>query len=151
MATKIVGAESKSQRSTSPGETADVIAFVGEDPGASDSESSSSLSDRGIAVLNAPKMSRRKVKAGSARKTGGISREATVPVKPKTGPKVITGLEPRQTLGASCGASGAMASGAKAPDAETAGPAREGENRKMVSFTMDGRYNKAFANHGAIP
>ena len=116
-------------------------------------------------MLNAPKMSRRKVKAGSAHKTGGISREATVPVKPWTGcPKDITGLEPRQTLGpVVLGASGAMASGAKAPDAEkpeprqwsrhvikevtspteTADPPRDGEVRKMVSLTMDGRSKKA--------
>ena len=67
MALKIAGAESKSQRSTSPGKTADVIALIDEDPGASDSESSSSLSDRGIAMLNAPKMSRRKVQAASPR------------------------------------------------------------------------------------
>ena len=101
LALQIAGAESKSQRSTSPGKTADVIALIDEDLGAIDSESSSSLSDRGIAMLNAPKMSRRKVKAGSARETGGISRKAAVPVKPKTGPEVIIGLEPRQTLGAS--------------------------------------------------
>ena len=124
MATKIVGAESKSQRSTSPGKTEDVIALADEDLGASDSESSSSLLDRGIAMLSAPKMSRRKVKAGSVHKTVHASmgttcaREAIVPVKPKTGPRLITGLEPRHTSGASCGASGAMASGAKAPDAE---------------------------------
>ena len=115
-------------------------------------------------MLNARKMPRRKVNAGSAHKTGGISREATVPVKPHSGPKVITGLEPRQTLGASFGASGAMVSGAKAPDAgkaehrqwlrhvmpkaanptETAEPPpRDGEIRKMVSLTMDGRSKKA--------
>ena len=121
MALRIVGAESKIQARTSPGKTADVLTPIDENHAASDSESStSSLSDRGIAMLNAPKTQRRKVKAGSAHKTGGISREATVPVKPKTGPKVITGLEPRQTLGASYRASGAMASGAKAPDAEKA-------------------------------
>ena len=75
-------------------------------------------------MLNAPKTQRRKVKAGSAHKTGGISREATVPVKPWTGgPKDITGLEPRQTLGPPVfGASGAMASGENAPDAEKPEP-----------------------------
>ena len=75
-------------------------------------------------MLNAPKMSRRKVKAGIAHKTGGISREATVPVNPWTGgPKFITGLEPRQTLGPPVfGASGAMASGENAPDAEKPEP-----------------------------
>ena len=103
---------------------------MGEDLGASDSESSSSLSDRGIAMLNAPKMPGRKVKAGSAHKTGGSSREATVPVKPKTGPNAITGLEPRQTLGASFGASGATASGAKGSRG------REGGAQKGVAYAV---------------
>ena len=86
MALNIAGTESKLKGSTSTGKIGDVATLIGLDPEAIDSESSSSLSDRGVAMLNAPKMSRRKVKAGSARKTGGISREATVPVKPQTGP-----------------------------------------------------------------
>ena len=138
MALHIAGAESNSQASTSPGKTADVLTPIDENHAASASESStSSLSDRGIAMPNAPKTQRHKVKTGSAHKTGGVNREATVPVKPKTGPKVITGFEPRQTLGASYRASGAMASGAKAPDAEKA------EHRKSGSLTVDGRSKKA--------
>ena len=66
VALEIVGAESSSQGSTSPGKTSDVIPLFDEDAEAVDSDSYCSLSDRGIAMLNAPKMSRRKVKAGSA-------------------------------------------------------------------------------------